>query len=107
MFLLVYVFSALAVFCGPIMTLASSWNGHVPGGNTSLLSVTIGAGVIIFTTVEGLSQSEALYASIITGEWNACSSRVYCKLFFKGVLQTMTKAKDLPVVGFYFFPSLL
>jgi len=55
-----------------MLDLASSWKDHVPtGGFVMLASLTIGAGVTLFTTFEGTSQSEAVYASIIAGGWLA------------------------------------
>jgi hypothetical protein len=67
-FLTLYLYAGLGIFCGPVMNHASSWRHHVPGGLTSLASLTIGIGAAIFTYMEGLSQSEAIYASVITGE---------------------------------------
>ena len=39
----------------------------MPGGLTALASLTLGVGATIFTSMEGLSQWEAIYASIIAG----------------------------------------
>jgi len=72
LFLVVFALSCLGFFCGPMLDLASSWKNHVPtGGFVILASLTIGAGVTLFTTFEGTSQSEAVYASIIAGGWLA------------------------------------
>ena len=68
-FLIVFAFSSLGFFCGPILELASSWKHHVPSGGFAMLaSLAVGLGVTLFTTFEGASQSEAVYASIIAGE---------------------------------------
>jgi len=50
-----------------MLDLASSWKNHVPGGFPVLVSVTLGLGVALFSMLEGLSQSEAAYASVIAG----------------------------------------
>ena len=65
-----FAFSSLGFFCGPILELASSWKHHVPsGGFVMLASLSVGLGVTLFTTLEAsLSQSDAVYASIIAGE---------------------------------------
>jgi hypothetical protein len=49
------------------MSLTSSWKHLVPGGTLALATVTLGLGMTLFTALEGLSQLEAAYASIITG----------------------------------------
>jgi Ion channel len=67
LFLVVFVFTGLGMFCGPITSLAAMWRLHIPGGLMALASVTIGVGVMIFTTFEELDQMEAIYASVITG----------------------------------------
>jgi Ion channel len=66
-FFVLFLFSGLGMFCGPIMDLASSWKKHVPGGFPALASLTVGIGAAIFS-LEGLSQSDAIYASIVTGK---------------------------------------
>lgn len=67
-FLICFILSGLGVFCGPVMDLASSWKSEIPGGSiVALCSVVLGLGVTIFTAIEGFSNSDALYASIITG----------------------------------------
>jgi hypothetical protein len=50
------------------MDLASSWKDQVPGGGASLASLALGMGATIFTFFEGHSQSDAIYASIVTGK---------------------------------------
>lgn len=68
-FLVLFAMSGLGFFCGPILDLASSWRNHIPaGGFVMLASLTLGIGVALFTTFEGVSQSEAVYASVIAGE---------------------------------------
>jgi hypothetical protein len=67
-FLAVYLYAGLGLFCGPIMSNASSWSRSFPGGLTSLASFTIAAGSMIFTSLEDLSRMEAIYASIIAGK---------------------------------------
>jgi hypothetical protein len=57
----------LGFFCGPLLALASSWKQQVPGGITAVGSVTLGLGVLIFTMIEGMSPSDAVHLSIITG----------------------------------------
>jgi hypothetical protein len=68
-FLLVFSFIGLGMFCGPCVQLASSWRYHIPGGLPALGSFTIGLGVTIFMNLEGLDHFESVYASIITGTW--------------------------------------
>jgi Ion channel len=94
LFLVVFVFSGLGMFCGPITSLASMWKLHIPGGLIALASVTIGVGVMIFIYFEELGQMEAIYASVITGvyyetsfgcdEWKRCNAHsIPFILFFK------------------------
>ena len=52
------------------MDVAASWQGRVPGGLASLAAWVLGLGITIFTTIEGLSQTDAIYASVITGTYN-------------------------------------
>mmetsp|Transcript_19912 Transcript_19912/g.25647 ORF Transcript_19912/g.25647 Transcript_19912/m.25647 type:complete len:233 (-) Transcript_19912:153-851(-) len=66
-FLVLFSLSGLGIFCGPIMDLASSWRYQIPGGIPTLASFTLGVGVLVFTTFEGLDQTDAIYASVITG----------------------------------------
>jgi hypothetical protein len=70
MFLVVFAFTGLGFFCGPLMDVASTWTRHVPGGTLALGTVTIGIGVLLFTTLEGISETEAIYASVIAGTCN-------------------------------------
>jgi hypothetical protein len=55
------------MFGGPVMTLASSWTKHVPGGLPTVGTVAMSVGVGIFMQLEGLNEAEAMYASFITG----------------------------------------
>mmetsp|Transcript_12038 Transcript_12038/g.20418 ORF Transcript_12038/g.20418 Transcript_12038/m.20418 type:complete len:208 (-) Transcript_12038:261-884(-) len=66
-FIIVISFCGMGMFCGPVMNLASSWRDMIPGGIASLASFTLFLGVVIFTYLEGMSQSEAVYFSVITG----------------------------------------
>lgn len=59
------------MFCGPFMELTSSWKDQVPGGITTLATLVLGMGATIFTMLEGLPQSEAIYASVVTGKTHA------------------------------------
>lgn len=68
MFLIFYAFCCLGAFCGPVMDLASTWQRQMPGGFATLASMVLALGASIFTSLEGLSQSEAIYASVVTGE---------------------------------------
>lgn len=67
-FLVAFILSGLGVFCGPVMDVTSSWKRQIPGGFTAVATVVLGLGVTIFTSIEGVSHSDALYASIITGK---------------------------------------
>lgn len=66
-FLVIFTLSGLGIFCGPILDLASAWRFQIPGGLLTLASVTLGVGILVFSHIEGLPQSDAVYASIITG----------------------------------------
>ncbi|KAL7567613.1 hypothetical protein ACA910_000209 [Epithemia clementina (nom. ined.)] len=66
MFLVFFSLSGLGIFCGPIMEVASAWKNEIPGGLPTLASFTIGIGALLFTTIEGLAQMDAIYASVIT-----------------------------------------
>jgi hypothetical protein len=67
-FLVGFSLGSLGMFCGPFMGLVSSWKDQVPGGAATLASLALGMGVTIFTVLEGFPQSEAVYASIVTGK---------------------------------------
>jgi hypothetical protein len=66
LFIVVISFLGLGMFCGPLLAITSSWRYQFPGGIAALASWTLGMGVLIFTR-EGLSTTEAIYASVITG----------------------------------------
>jgi Ion channel len=69
LFLVCFILSGLGIFCGPVMDLASSWKSQIPGESmVALCTVVLLLGVTIFTSIEGVSNSDALYASIITGK---------------------------------------
>lgn len=67
MFLVFFTLSGLGFFCGPMMDLASSWRNQLPGGMLNLASITIGTGVLVFSTLEGMDRMDAIYASVVTG----------------------------------------
>ena len=66
-FLVLFSLCGLGIFCGPVMNLASSWRNHIPGGMAPLATCTLGMGVFIFGTLEGMDHTNAIYASVITG----------------------------------------
>lgn len=49
------------------MDVMSFWTHHVPGGLPTLATLTFGVGMGIFMHLEGLSHSEAAYASVVAG----------------------------------------
>ena len=51
------------------MDITSSWKQQIPGGFSVVATVILGLGITIFTSIEGVSHSDALYASIITGTY--------------------------------------
>ena len=67
-FLVLFSMASLGTFCGPVMDLASSWRSQVPGSLFVVAGLVLGTGVVVFSVIEGLSQSEAIYASVITGK---------------------------------------
>jgi len=67
LFLLVLPLSGLGFFCGPILTMASSWQSRVPGGVLSLGSLTLALGVSMLTVFEGMELKDAIHLSIMTG----------------------------------------
>lgn len=76
LFLVLFALSGLGFFCGPLLEVSSSsWTKHVPGGLATLATLTVGIGVAIFSNIEGVSQSEAFYASIIAGTYDMCCKR--------------------------------
>jgi hypothetical protein len=50
-----------------MLEVTSSWTSHVPGGFATVASVTIGVGVSLFSNLEGIPNSDAIYASVIVG----------------------------------------
>lgn len=69
LFLLLFSLMGLGMFGGPILQLGAAWRHAIPGGVGSVAAFLLGLGVTIFTAVEGLDHFEAVYASIITGEY--------------------------------------
>lgn len=67
-FLTILPLLGLGFFCGPILTMASSWKSEVPGGVLALATVTLALGVSILTTVEKMSFVDAIHLSVITGK---------------------------------------
>jgi Ion channel len=67
-FLTILPLLGLGFFCGPILNMSSSWTSQVPGGILSLAVVTIALGVSALTALEGMSISDAIHLTIITGE---------------------------------------
>ena len=57
----------LGMVCGPLVAVMSSWRHEVPGGWMVVTTMTFGLGILIFTHCEGLSTTDAIYASIMTG----------------------------------------
>lgn len=66
-FLSVLALSGIGFFCGPLLQLASFWKSQVPGGLSTLATVTFAIGVSTFTIFEGLSYSKAVHLSVVTG----------------------------------------
>jgi voltage-gated potassium channel len=65
-FIVVISFLGLGVFCGPLLAVTSSWRHTIPGGLCAVALWTLGVGVLVFS-YEGISTTDALYASVITG----------------------------------------
>lgn len=66
-FLLTLPILGLGFFCGPILTLASSWQSRVPGGVLSLGSFTLALGVSMLTVIEGMELKDAIHLTFETG----------------------------------------
>jgi len=66
-FLLVLPTMGLGFFCGPILTMASSWQSRVPGGVLSLGSVTLALGISMLTVIEDMELKDAIHLSFETG----------------------------------------
>jgi len=65
-FLLLLSFGGLGMFCGPVMDLAAIWKDKIPGGLFVLMPMTLAAGIVVFTTLEDLTELEALYYCVIS-----------------------------------------
>ena len=74
-FLVGYVLCGLAMF-GGVLEVSAAWHSSVPGGAMALLVVVIGLGSTLFIALEGLSQTEAIYASIVTGKMVVAQSSI-------------------------------
>lgn len=83
LFLIVFAFAGLGIFCGPLVQLGAAWRYFIPGGLMALSTFVLGLGVTIFMTLEGLEHSEAVYASVITGTFKCAvmvaSSAIWCQ----------------------------
>jgi hypothetical protein len=66
-FIVFLAIAGLGMFTGPVMDLTSSWKNQVPGGFVGVIIVTLGLGISIFTTLEGMTEVEALYFTIVAG----------------------------------------
>ena len=66
-FIVMLSFCGLGLFCGPVMDFASSWTQDVPGGAIGAALTTLTLGIGLFTVLEGFSEGEAAYFSVITG----------------------------------------
>ncbi|KAI2495857.1 ion channel [Fragilaria crotonensis] len=66
LFIVLISFLGLGVFCGPLLAVTSSWRHTIPGGLFAVALWTLAMGVMVFT-YEGISTTDALYASVITG----------------------------------------
>lgn len=67
LFIVLLVLAGLGFFCGPMLEMTSSWTTYVPGGLFTLASISIGVGVTLFSNLEGIPNSDAIYASFIVG----------------------------------------
>lgn len=70
LFLVLYAVFGMGFFCGPMLEFASSWRHKEL---ITAATVALGLGVSLFTAFEGSTQSEALYASVITGRRESSS----------------------------------
>ena len=75
-FLFVLPLMGLGFFCGPILTMSSSWQSRVPGGVLSLGSLTLALGVSMLTVFEGMALKDAIHLSIMTG---TLAQSFYCR----------------------------
>lgn len=66
-FMMCYILCGLAMF-GGVLEVSGAWHARIPGGSITLLLLIVGIGSALFTFIEGLSQTEAIYASIVTGK---------------------------------------
>lgn len=54
------------------MDVAASWSANVPGGIAGVFMLTIAIGVVLFTYLEEMSETDAAYMSFITGTTIVC-----------------------------------
>lgn len=103
LFLLVLPILGLGFFCGPILTMASSWQKRIPGGAVSLGSVTLALGVSALTVFEGLELKDAIHLSIITGMFEQYSNvvvvRASCRCLLAFFSNKYCSAHFLSILG--------
>ena len=68
-FLLLLPLLGLGFFCGPMLTMTSTWQHRVPGGVGSLGSLVLAFGVSMFTIFEGMELKDAIHLSIHIGRF--------------------------------------
>ncbi|KAG7353803.1 ion channel [Nitzschia inconspicua] len=66
-FLTILPLFGLGFFCGPVLSIASSWTSQVPGGAVALGTLTIAVAVSALTALEDMSISDAIHLTVITG----------------------------------------
>lgn len=67
LFIATLSFCGMGVFCGPIMDLAASWEGRIPGGALGPGCFALVLGSSLFAQIEGMEWHSALYFAFITG----------------------------------------
>ena len=67
LFIVALSLCGLGMFCGPVMDFASSWTRQIPGGAMVPSLVAVWCGALLFTQLEGMDLTEAIYFTIITG----------------------------------------
>jgi hypothetical protein len=83
-FLVCLLLMGLGIF-GAVLEVFATWRHHIPGGYITMLSFVIGMGAAVFIALEGYSESEAIYASIITSK--ICDVRLTANADFPACLQ--------------------
>ena len=67
LFIVLLSLCGLGMFCGPVMTLASSWTKRIPGGALGPGLFVFALGMLLFTQIEEMEMSRAAYLTVITG----------------------------------------